>query len=80
VILKNGKDVPEPVVTTTRISMSLMLLEHPEHGVALSLLAAEPGWPVDARSRDYLTSIGLLQHDGQMHDAVRAVVLNELGL
>lgn len=74
--LKNGEELPTPLVTATMMNLQSLLDNDPIGFYELVTLCRNPRHKLWGRNNERLIERGLLEPTGAPHDALRSIVLS----
>jgi len=74
--LKNGSEVPKPVVVTTMMSLEALMEKNPIAFYELVEKARNPKHPMFGNTQDVVAKWALIDLSGVIHSAVRDVILS----
>ena len=75
VTLDTGQEHPTPLVTATMMNLRSLMEDHPIAAYELVELCRDPTHRLFGNTGDVLRERGLLEGDGQPHQAVKEIVL-----
>jgi hypothetical protein len=73
--LRNGDELPQPVVMVIFMTLKQLLEEHPIAFYEMVMIARNPSHKPFWNTGAHLARLGILEDGGAMHDATRSVVL-----
>lgn len=76
VTLKNGSEIPEPLVTVTMVSLQDLIKSNPIAFYELVMRCRDRDHRLFGNTGEVLKSFALVESNGEIHDAVRDIVLS----